>query len=75
VIGFTEVVGMASGDRTLQCIDCDRPDPLQNPSAQGWLKGQTAAPSCGAASLARQTGGVNGEMCWSALDQRECPSS
>jgi hypothetical protein len=26
--------------RTFQCIDCDRPDPLQNPRAQGWSKGE-----------------------------------
>jgi hypothetical protein len=24
--------------RTFQCIDCERPDPLQ--STQGWLKGE-----------------------------------
>jgi hypothetical protein len=26
--------------RTLQCIDCDRPDPLKTMGTQGWLKGE-----------------------------------
>jgi hypothetical protein len=26
--------------RVLRCIDCDTPDPLQNPETHGWLKGE-----------------------------------
>jgi hypothetical protein len=28
------------GPRTLQCFDCDRPDPLKTELATGWLKGE-----------------------------------
>jgi hypothetical protein len=28
------------GQRSLQCIDCDRPDPLKSEYAEGWLKGE-----------------------------------
>jgi hypothetical protein len=27
-------------ERELRCIDCDLPDPLQNPEVHGWLKGE-----------------------------------
>jgi len=27
------------GKRTLQCLDCDGPDPLKTENATGWLKG------------------------------------
>lgn len=27
------------GLRSLQCMDCDRPDPLQSPDVTGWIKG------------------------------------
>jgi hypothetical protein len=29
--------------RVLRCVDCDLPDPLQNPDTQGWLKGELKA--------------------------------
>ena len=29
--------------RALRCIDCDLPDPLQNPETQGWLNGELNA--------------------------------
>jgi hypothetical protein len=28
------------GQRTFQCLDCDRPDPLKTDQATGWLKGE-----------------------------------
>jgi len=28
------------GKRTLQCFDCDRPDPLKSERMMGWLKGE-----------------------------------
>jgi hypothetical protein len=28
-----------TGLRSLQCMDCDRPDPLQSPDVTGWIKG------------------------------------
>jgi hypothetical protein len=28
------------GKRTFQCLDCQRPDPLQNPQTTGWLEGE-----------------------------------
>jgi len=28
------------GPRTLQCLDCDRPDPLKSDTASGWLNGE-----------------------------------
>jgi hypothetical protein len=30
------------GKRTLQCFDCDRPDPLKSDEVIGWLKGELA---------------------------------
>ncbi|HEV7441486.1 MAG TPA: hypothetical protein VGO18_02745 [Steroidobacteraceae bacterium] len=32
------------GQRALQCLDCDRPDPLKAPQATGWLKGELQPP-------------------------------
>jgi hypothetical protein len=29
--------------RVLRCVDCDLPDPLQNPDTQGWLKDELHA--------------------------------
>jgi hypothetical protein len=28
------------GPRTLQCLDCDRPDPLKSGNVSGWLNGE-----------------------------------
>jgi hypothetical protein len=28
------------GQRTFQCLDCDRPDPLKSEKISGWLKGE-----------------------------------
>jgi hypothetical protein len=28
------------GLRTLQCIDCERPDPITSPQTMGWLAGE-----------------------------------
>ena len=28
------------GKRTFQCLDCERPDPLIDPHATGWLEGE-----------------------------------
>jgi hypothetical protein len=28
------------GPRTLQCLDCDRPDPLKSDQVTGWLNGE-----------------------------------
>ena len=28
------------GKRTMQCLDCDRPDPLKSEEVTGWLKGE-----------------------------------
>jgi hypothetical protein len=28
------------GPRTLQCLDCDRPDPLKSDKVTGWLNGE-----------------------------------
>jgi hypothetical protein len=28
------------GRRTLQCLDCDRPDPLKSGLSKGWLQGE-----------------------------------
>ena len=32
------------GKRTLQCLDCDRPDPLMSEAAMGWLKSELEPP-------------------------------
>jgi hypothetical protein len=32
------------GQRTFQCLDCDRPDPLKTGTATGWLKGELQPP-------------------------------
>jgi hypothetical protein len=32
------------GQRTFQCLDCDRPDPLKSQTATGWLKGELQPP-------------------------------
>jgi hypothetical protein len=32
------------GPRTLQCIDCDRPDPLKSEKATAWLKSELQPP-------------------------------
>jgi hypothetical protein len=32
------------GPRTLQCFDCDRPDPLTTESAIGWLNSELQPP-------------------------------
>jgi len=29
-----------NGQRTFQCLDCERPDPLKSPQATGWLTGE-----------------------------------
>jgi hypothetical protein len=32
------------GQRTFQCFDCDRPDPLKTDRVIGWLKSQLQPP-------------------------------
>jgi hypothetical protein len=32
------------GKRTMQCLDCDRPDPLKTEQAKGWLKSELQPP-------------------------------
>jgi hypothetical protein len=32
------------GLRTLQCLDCDWPDPLKTQQVTGWLKGELQPP-------------------------------
>ena len=32
------------GQRTFQCLDCERPDPLKTDQAMGWLKGELHPP-------------------------------
>jgi len=32
------------GKRTMQCVDCDRPDPLKSDAAKGWLKSELQPP-------------------------------
>jgi hypothetical protein len=33
------------GQRTFQCFECDRPDPLKTETAMGWLKGELQPPT------------------------------
>ena len=33
-----------NGPRTLQCLDCDGPDPLKTDKTTGWLKGELQPP-------------------------------
>jgi predicted RNA-binding Zn-ribbon protein involved in translation (DUF1610 family) len=33
------------GQRTFQCFDCDRPDPLKTEQMMGWLKGELQPPT------------------------------
>ena len=40
---FTIVRG--NGKRTMQCLDCDRPDPLKTGQTTGWLKGELQPPT------------------------------
>jgi hypothetical protein len=28
------------GERTFRCLDCERPDPFNDPHAIGWLEGE-----------------------------------
>jgi hypothetical protein len=32
------------GKRIMQCVDCDRPDPLKSDAAKGWLKSELQPP-------------------------------
>lgn len=32
------------GKRTLQCLDCERPDPLDKPDTLRWLSGELRPP-------------------------------
>jgi len=32
------------GQRTFQCVDCNRPDPLKTDRVMGWLKGELQPP-------------------------------
>jgi hypothetical protein len=32
------------GLRKMQCLDCDRPDPLKSDTATGWLKSELQPP-------------------------------
>ncbi len=37
------ILGLPPGGnakRTMQCLDCDRPDPFKSDAATGWLKGE-----------------------------------
>jgi hypothetical protein len=34
----------AKGQRKLQCLDCDGPDPLKTEKVTGWLKGDLQPP-------------------------------
>ena len=33
------------GQRTFQCLDCDRPDPLKSDQVIGWLKSELGLPT------------------------------
>jgi hypothetical protein len=33
--------------RTLQCLDCDRPDPLKSDNVSGWLNGELGSKGAG----------------------------
>jgi hypothetical protein len=33
------------GKRTMQCVDCDRPDPLKSDAAKGWLTSELQPPN------------------------------
>jgi hypothetical protein len=33
-----------NGKRTMQCVDCDRPDPLKSDAAMGWLQSELQPP-------------------------------
>jgi hypothetical protein len=33
------------GQRTFQCFECDRPDPLKTDQVTGWLKGELQPPT------------------------------
>ena len=33
-----------NGKRTMQCVNCDRPDPLKSDAATGWLKSELQPP-------------------------------
>ena len=33
-----------NGQRTFQCLDCDRPDPLKMDEVIGWLNGELEPP-------------------------------
>jgi hypothetical protein len=33
-----------NGKRTMQCMDCDRPDPLKTVAAKGWLSSELQPP-------------------------------
>jgi hypothetical protein len=35
---------VVTGWRTLQCFDCDRPDPMKTDKTTGWLKGELQPP-------------------------------
>jgi hypothetical protein len=32
------------GQRSWQCLDCERPDPLASEAVRGWIKGLTEPP-------------------------------
>jgi hypothetical protein len=32
------------GERSLQCFDCERPDPLKSGKSSGWLQGELRRP-------------------------------
>jgi hypothetical protein len=36
--------GGGNGQRTFQCLDCDRPDPLKTDEVIGWLNGELQPP-------------------------------
>jgi hypothetical protein len=35
------------GQRSFQCLDCERPDPLKTDRVNGWLKGELQPPKVG----------------------------
>jgi hypothetical protein len=46
-VGFSLILALppgGKGQRTLQCLDCERPDPLKTDRVMGWLKSELQPP-------------------------------
>jgi hypothetical protein len=41
---FWRCLPTGRGQRTFQCFECDRPDPLKTDRVKGWLKGELRPP-------------------------------